>query len=100
VDRFGPAPDQLEHLLLHQRLRRRAERLGLVRIRRAATAYELAFDSGHTRSHPTAMGLLAAVPEAFLTPAQVVRVPLEGRDPAADAAELLRLLPAEEEAGA
>ena len=100
VDRFGPAPDQLEHLLLHQRLRRRAEGLGLVRIRRAATAYELGFDPGHPRSHPTAMGLLAAVPGATLTPAQAVRLPLEGRDPAADAAELLGVLPAEDEAGA
>jgi transcription-repair coupling factor (superfamily II helicase) len=93
VDRFGPAPDQLVHLLLHQRLRRRAEGLGLVRIRRAAAAYELAFDSGHPQSHPTALGLLAAVPGATLTPAQVIRLPLAGRDAATDAAELLELLP-------
>ncbi len=100
VDRFGPAPQQFEHLLLHQRVRRRAEALGLVRVRRAATAYELAFDSAHARSHPTAMGLLAAVPGATLTPAQVVRLPFGGRDPAANATELLELLPIEEEAGA
>jgi len=100
VDRFGPAPQQFEHLLLHQRVRRRAEAVGLVRVRRTATSYELAFDSGHAQSHPTAMALLAAVPGATLTPAQVVRLPLAGRDPAANAAELLGLLPAEEEAGA
>jgi transcription-repair coupling factor (superfamily II helicase) len=95
VDRFGPAPEQLEHLLLHQRVRRRAEALGLVRVRRAATAYELAFDSGHPRSHPTAMALLAAVTGATLTPAQVLRLPLSERGPAAGAAQLLGLLPAE-----
>jgi transcription-repair coupling factor (superfamily II helicase) len=98
VDRFGPSPQQLEHLLLHQRLRRRAEMLGLVRVRRAATAYELAFDPGHPQSHPTAMALLEVVPGATLTPAQVVRLPLVGEDPAAGAAELLGLLPAEEDA--
>ena len=93
VDRFGPAPDQLEQLLLHQRVRRRAEMLGLVRVRRAANAYELAFDPAHPRSHPTAMALLAAIPGAIVTPAQVVRLPMAGRDPAAHAAELLGLLP-------
>ncbi|MCJ7442469.1 MAG: hypothetical protein MUO25_12980, partial [Thermoanaerobaculaceae bacterium] len=72
---------------------RRAEMLGLVRVRRAANAYELAFDSAHPRSHPTAMALLAAIPGAIVTPAQVVRLPMAGRDPAADAAELLGLLP-------
>jgi len=95
VDRFGPAPEQLEHLLLHQRVRRRAEALGLVRVQRAATTYELAFDSDHPRSHPTAMALLAAVTGATLTPAQVLRLPLAERDPAAGAAQLLELLPAD-----
>ncbi|HLE60215.1 MAG TPA: TRCF domain-containing protein, partial [Thermoanaerobaculaceae bacterium] len=94
VDRFGPAPDQLEHLLLHQRVRRRAEILGLVRVRRAAMAYELAFDPAHREAHPTAMTLLAEVEGATLTPTQVVRLPLTSRNPAADAAELLDLLPA------
>jgi transcription-repair coupling factor (superfamily II helicase) len=98
VDRFGPAPSQLEHLLLHQRLRRRAEGLGLVRIRRAAAAYDLVFDPAHRRAHPTAMALLAEVAGSVLTPAQVIRLPLGGRDPAADAAELLELLPAGDEA--
>jgi transcription-repair coupling factor (superfamily II helicase) len=93
VDRFGPAPNQLEHLLLHQRVRRRAEGLGLVRIRRAAATYELVFDAAHRRAHPTAMALLGEVAGAALTPAQVIRLPLGGRDPAADAAELLELLP-------
>jgi transcription-repair coupling factor (superfamily II helicase) len=100
VDRFGPAPSQLEHLMLHQRLRRRAERLGLLRIRRAAAAYDLVFDAAHGRAHPTAMALLAEVAGAVLTPAQVLRVPLGGLDPAADAAELLKLLPAGDEATA
>jgi transcription-repair coupling factor (superfamily II helicase) len=93
ADRFGPTPVQLEHLLLHQRIRRRAERVGLVRIRRTAAAYELAFDADNARSHPTAMGLLAAVPGAALTPAQTVRLPLSGGDAAADAIALLELLP-------
>jgi transcription-repair coupling factor (superfamily II helicase) len=100
VDRFGPAPSQLEHLILHQRLRRRAERLGLLRIRRAAAAYDLVFDAAHGRAHPTAMALLAEVAGAILTPAQVLRLPLGGLDPAADAAELLELLPAGDEATA
>jgi transcription-repair coupling factor (superfamily II helicase) len=100
VDRFGPAPSQLEHLILHQRLRRRAERLGLLRIRRAAAAYDLVFDAAHGRAHPTAMALLAEVAGAILTPAQVLRLPLGGLDPAADAAELLELLPAGDEAAA
>jgi transcription-repair coupling factor (superfamily II helicase) len=98
VDRFGPAPDQLEHLILHQRLRRRAEGLGLIRVRRAVASYDLVFDPAHRRAHPTAMVLLAEVAGAVLTPAQVIRLPLGGRDPAADAAELLELLPAGVEA--
>lgn len=86
--------------MLHQRLRRRAEGLGLVRIRRSVAAYELVFDPAHQRAHPTAMVLLAEVEGAVLTPAQVIRLPLGGHDSAADAAELLELLPIGDEATA
>ena len=93
VDRFGQAPKQLEHLLLHQRVRRRAETLGVVRIRRTASAFELAFDPAHPSSHPAAMALLASVAGAALTPAQLLRVPAGSREPAMGVAELLGVLP-------
>ncbi|MGZ5959360.1 MAG: TRCF domain-containing protein, partial [Myxococcaceae bacterium] len=92
VDRFGPAPVQLEHLLLHQRIRRLAEAAGVTRVRRTAAGYELSFDPDHPGAHPAAMALLAAVEGATLTPAQVVRLPMPGRDPAGGAAELMVLL--------
>jgi transcription-repair coupling factor (superfamily II helicase) len=96
VDRFGQAPRQLEHLLLHQRVRRRAESLGVVRIRHTASAFELAFDPAHPSSHPAAMALLGAVAGAALTPAQLLRVPTGSREPAMGVAELLGVLPAGE----
>jgi transcription-repair coupling factor (superfamily II helicase) len=93
TDRFGPAPEQLDHLLLHQRLRRRAEMLGVVRIRRTPSAFELVFDPNHPRAHPTVMALLQAVPGAGLTPAQVLRLPTVAREPAQVARALAELLP-------
>jgi transcription-repair coupling factor (superfamily II helicase) len=94
VDRFGPAPEQLEHLLLHQRIRRLAEAAGMTLVRRTAAGFELSFDPDHPGAHPAAMALLAAVEGTTLTPAQVVRLPMPGRDPAGGASELLALLPA------
>ncbi len=96
ADRFGPAPPQLENLLLHQRVRRRAETLGLVRIRRAGALFELAFDPGHPGSHPSVMAILAAVAGSSLTPAQLLRVPVREREGAPAVAELLGLLPADD----
>ncbi|MFH1176638.1 MAG: transcription-repair coupling factor, partial [Acidobacteriota bacterium] len=93
ADRFGPPPPQLANLLLHQQLRRRAEDLGLLRVRRTAIAYELAFDPSRPQAHPTAMRLLEAVPQASATPAGVLRLPLLDRDPAAAARQLVALLP-------
>jgi transcription-repair coupling factor (superfamily II helicase) len=93
TDRFGPAPEQLDHLLLHQRLRRRAEMLGVVRIRRTPSTFELAFDPSHPRAHPTVMALLDAVPGAGLTPTQLLRLPSASRDPVEGARVLAELLP-------
>ncbi len=93
TERFGPAPAQLEHLLLHQRVRRRAEALGVTRIKRGPLAIELAFDPAHPAAHPAAMALLAAAPGAALTPAGVLRLPLAEREPARAAAALVELLP-------
>ncbi len=92
LDRFGPAPEQLDNLLLHQRVRRRAETIGLVRVSRTRSFYELAFEPGHPASHANAMAILAATPGSALTPAQLLRVPLGSRDPADGAQELLGLL--------
>ncbi len=91
VDRFGPTPEQLEHLLLHQRIRRLAETAGVTRVRRTAAGYELAFDPDHSGAHPTAMALLAA-PGAAFTPAQVLRLPLAESDAGANAQALLAVL--------
>jgi transcription-repair coupling factor (superfamily II helicase) len=93
ADRFGPPPTQLAHLLLHQRLRRRAEALGIARLRRAGTAYEVAFEPGHPNAHPLAMALLEGAPGASLSPTGVLRVPAEGHDAATSATALLELLP-------
>jgi hypothetical protein len=78
--------------LLHQRIRRRAEAAGVTRLRRTAAGYELSFDPNHPAAHSAALSLLAAVEGATLTPAQVVRLPMPGRDAAGGAAELLALL--------
>ncbi len=92
ADRFGPPPPQLANLVLHQRLRRRAEAGGIVHLRRSGMTFELALDGSHPRAHATAMALVAAVPGATLTPSGTVRLPLAGR-PAEAAVALLRLLP-------
>ena len=94
-DRFGPAPPQLDHLLLHQRVRRRAEAIGVTKIKRGPLGWEVAFDPSHPAAHPTAMALLGAVREAALSPAGVLRVPIEHRDPATAAAALAELLPSQ-----
>jgi transcription-repair coupling factor (superfamily II helicase) len=95
-ERFGAAPAQLDNLILHQRVRRRAEGLGMTRVKRGPLAWELTFDPAHPAAHPAAMALLAAASDAVLTPAGVLRLPLAERDPARAAAALVALLPAAE----
>jgi transcription-repair coupling factor (superfamily II helicase) len=95
-ERFGAAPAQLDNLILHQRVRRRAEGLGMTRVKRGPLAWELTFDPAHPAAHPAAMALLAAALDAVLTPAGVLRLPLAERDPARAAAALVALLPAAE----
>ncbi len=87
VDRFGPAPPQLDHLLLHQRVRRRAEAVGATRVRRTVVGFDLAFDPTHPAAHETVMAILAAAPGGSLSPAGLLRLPLAEDDPgrAADA---------------
>ena len=93
VDRFGPAPPQLDQLLLHQRIRRRAEAIGVTKIKRGPLGWELAFDPTHPAAHPTAMTLLEAAPGSSLAPSGVLRLPSAARDTAAAAAALGDLLP-------
>ena len=92
ADRFGPPPRQLDDLLLHQRVRRQAERLGISRVRRTVTAFELTLDPAQPGAHDLALALLRAAPDASLTPTGVVRVPAADRDAAASATALAALL--------
>ncbi|MGE5234887.1 MAG: transcription-repair coupling factor [Acidobacteriota bacterium] len=92
-DRFGDPPPQLDHLILHQRLRRRAEALGVLRLRRSDLSWEIALDPQQPTAHDLAMALLA-VPGATLTPTGVVRLPAGARDPVRAAMVLLDSLPA------
>jgi len=94
VDRFGPAPEQLDNLVLHQRVRRRAEALGITKVRRSGLLYELSFDGGHPHAHAVAMTVLARSPGANLSPSGILRVVTVTRDPVLDARALLDLLPA------
>lgn len=94
ADRFGPPPPTLHHLLLHQRLRRRAEGLGITRIRRTTATLEIVLDGAFPGVHALAMDLLAAVPGSTLSPSGVLRLPTrEVREPAAGAVWLLACLP-------
>ena len=92
ADRFGPAPPQLDQLLLHQRVRRRAEAAGIVKVRRGATAYELVLDPGHPAAHAAGVRLLTSVPGASATPGGAVRIPGLPRDPVEAAERLLEML--------
>jgi transcription-repair coupling factor (superfamily II helicase) len=92
VDRFGDPPPQLEHLLVHQRLRRRVEAVGVSRVRRTTDGFELQLDPAHPAAHPLAMRLLAAAPASTVSPAGALRLPLGVRDVAKAAAQLLELL--------
>jgi transcription-repair coupling factor (superfamily II helicase) len=94
TDRFGPPPRHLEHLLLHQRVRRLAEVQGIARLRRTLSGYDLSFDPANPAAHPAAMRLIAEVPGAVLTPGGALRVPLAGSDPRAAAEQLARWLSA------
>jgi transcription-repair coupling factor (superfamily II helicase) len=91
TDRFGPPPPPLANLALHQRIRRRAEKLGIVRVRRAGMAFELAVDPSHPDAHQTVMTLIGSLPGATLTPGGILRVPVQGR-PEDAAGQLLRHL--------
>jgi transcription-repair coupling factor (superfamily II helicase) len=93
ADRFGPPPEQLGNLLLHQRLRRRAEAAGIARVRRTAIGWELAFDPQHPGAHAAGTALVAAAPAATVTPAGVVRLPAAEPDPVAAVTRLAELLP-------
>jgi transcription-repair coupling factor (superfamily II helicase) len=92
ADRFGSAPPQLDQLLLHQRVRRRAEGAGIVKVRRGATAYELVLDPGHPAAHTTGVRLLTTVPGASATSGGAVRIPGLPRDPVEAAERLLEML--------
>lgn len=93
ADRFGPPPAQFDALLLHQRVRRRAEALGILRLRRTSMGFEVSLDPAHPGAHGLALGLAAAVPGATLTPAGAVRLPLDARRPEIAASALLEILP-------
>ncbi|MEW6338722.1 MAG: transcription-repair coupling factor [Acidobacteriota bacterium] len=93
ADRFGTPPPQFDALLLHQRVRRRAEALGIVRLRRTSSGFDVSLDPAHPGAHDLALGLAAAVSGATLTPAGVVRLPLADRSPDRAAHDLLDLLP-------
>ena len=93
TDRFGAAPAQLDNLLLHQRVRRRAEVAGITRIRRSPIGWELTFDPTHPAAHPTAMRLLQAAPESALAPSGILRLPIAAKDVATAVAALADLLP-------
>jgi transcription-repair coupling factor (superfamily II helicase) len=93
VDRFGPPPPQLDYLCLHQRVRRRAEALGITKLRRSGIVYELHFDPTHPASHATALALVASTPGAGLSPTGVVRLPGLPRDPYEGAKTLVERLP-------
>jgi len=92
ADRFGSPPAQLGNLALHQRLRRRAEVVGITRISRTAWGFELVIDPTHPRAHGIALALVANARDAALTPDGRLRLPLAevGAVPAA-AALLARL---------
>jgi transcription-repair coupling factor (superfamily II helicase) len=92
VDRFGSPPPQLDNLVLHQRLRRRAEAAGIVRVRRGAAAYELVLDPAHPLAHATGVRLLTTVPGATATPGGALRIPGLLREPVAAAGVLLEML--------
>lgn len=96
ADRFGPSPPQMVNLLVHQRLRRRAEAGGILRVRRTGMTFELTLASDHPASHETAMSLLAAVPGTSLTPSGVLRLLCPEQEPRAAATWLTSLLPAPE----
>ncbi|HPC81753.1 MAG TPA: transcription-repair coupling factor [Thermoanaerobaculaceae bacterium] len=93
ADRFGPPPPPLVNLLIHQRLRRRAEAAGIVRVRRTGMAFEVVFLPDHPAAHQAALALLTGVPGGSMTPAGVVRVPCAERDALAAARWLAELLP-------
>jgi transcription-repair coupling factor (superfamily II helicase) len=92
ADRFGPAPPQLANLALHQRLRRQAERAGILRVRRIRSGFELTVDPTHPQAHATVLALVAARPGSLVAPEGRVVLPVEGT-PAEAAEALLRLLP-------
>jgi transcription-repair coupling factor (superfamily II helicase) len=92
ADRFGAPPAQLDHLLVHQRLRRRAEASGVTRVRRTVDGFELQLDAAHPAAHPLALHLLAGAPASTLSPAGTLRLPLAERDGARAAARLLELI--------
>jgi transcription-repair coupling factor (superfamily II helicase) len=75
VDRFGPPPDQLDHLLLHQHLRLRAQHLGILRIRAVSGGAELTVDTAHPQAHGVALAL--ASHGAHVAPSGVIRVPVD-----------------------
>ncbi len=94
ADRFGPPPPQLDNLILHQRIRRRAEALGIVRARHTGATFELALDPANSSAHAVAMALVERMPGTAVSPSGVVRLQGVPRDPAAAATELLEILPA------
>jgi transcription-repair coupling factor (superfamily II helicase) len=91
VDRYGPAPSQLETLARAQRIRIAAHRMGATAVQRRGGKWRLRLDP--SQAPPERLGeVLSSWSEAQLSPTGEITVP-SGR-PGAEIDEVLRLLEA------
>jgi transcription-repair coupling factor (superfamily II helicase) len=75
VDRFGPMPGEVRNLIEYARIRFRAERLGLVAIRRQAGKVHLHFDAASRVDSGRLADLVRRIPGGALSPRGVASLP-------------------------
>jgi transcription-repair coupling factor (superfamily II helicase) len=75
IDRFGPMPFEVRNLIEYARIRFRAERLGLLAVRRQAGKVHLTFDAASRVDPGRLADLVRGVPGGALSPRGVASLP-------------------------
>ncbi len=81
-DRYGPAPEAVVNLLQFSMLKSTAQKMGIETIDRRAGALNLKFHQESKVDPTRLMNVVSNTPGAQFTPAGVLRVPVDGTQPA------------------
>lgn len=88
-DRYGRLPGSVENLFLYGKLRKLAERIGILSVDRAGNGIAFKLDANAKVSPENLMAQLDEIPDSSFSPSGVLRVSIRDREPLSFAIELL-----------